>query len=245
MDVCESSFRYLSIFKSIYFFAKYFFIHKNLAPCQLSAHKFNFLLSCDHLLLHSYISNLYTIDTITMDFQESRTIMHSSSYFQPLHSDLMSESFEEEPHDEVSNSIFREDVGTHSPPTIPRANPISCMEDSDDEDDECCYEIEQAMEDQPFMISPYPYSPCQEELEERQRLAKHFLLSGGEQQRPVVDYSCYFQPLPEWEDGVAQSFSTQQTDSCVLQMRLSSSPAHISDTDSMGECDNLSVTRPE
>jgi len=96
----------------------------------------------------------------------------------------------------------------------------------------------------PIPITPYPYSPCQQELEDR----KQYPLP------EVVDYSCYFQPLPD-QDQKPELFSSPNR-SCeemnneshahahrtLLQqdqqhMRLTSSPAQISDTDSMEELD--------
>lgn len=166
-----------------------------------------------------------------------------SSFFQPIHSDLSYESYEEEPtfaQECFNKSIFRQPDdgdGDQSPPTVSRANPIGM-----DEDDEysCCEQDEEMYN----IISPYPYETCQEELEDRQDLVSEMpqlgALSGDPIDSEPINYSFYFQPKFDsssrsvWEDGIAPSNSTQ-TESCAVEQRRTASPAQISDTDSMGE----------
>lgn len=162
------------------------------------------------------------------------------SYFQPLHSDLSYESHDDETNSVqecFNKSIFRqpEDETAGSPPNVGRANPIGMDED---DDDSCCH-------DQEFynVITPYPYSPCQEELEDRQHLVSEIpqlatlsSVGGGD----IVDYSFYFemnleiQPREIVDCEIAHSYSTQ-TGSCGTELREVLSPAQISDTDSMGD----------
>eukprot|EP00545_Synedropsis_sp_CCMP1620_P012464 CAMPEP_0119017118 /NCGR_PEP_ID=MMETSP1176-20130426/15435_1 /TAXON_ID=265551 /ORGANISM="Synedropsis recta cf, Strain CCMP1620" /LENGTH=175 /DNA_ID=CAMNT_0006970731 /DNA_START=34 /DNA_END=558 /DNA_ORIENTATION=- len=161
------------------------------------------------------------------------------SFFQPIHSDLSYESYEEEPtfaQECFNKSIFRqpEDAeGVESPPLVSRANPVGMDEDDDDDDDySCCHDDEMYN-----VITPYPYSPCQEELEDRDHLVSEIpQLATLSDER--IDYSFYFasniQGGSMWEDGIAHSYSTQ-TESCAAEQRRTASPAQISDTDSMGE----------
>lgn len=164
-----------------------------------------------------------------------------SSFFQPIHSDLSYESMEEEPtfdQECFNKSIFRqpEDAEANEQPMlVSRANPVGMDED---DDYSCCQEEEEMYN----IITPYPYSPCQEELEDRDHLVSEMpqlatLSADAEEER--IDYSFYFSPSsrqgrPMWEDGVAQSFSTQ-TETCSVERGHTASPAQISDTDSMGE----------
>ena len=166
-----------------------------------------------------------------------------SSYFQPIHSDLSYESYEEEStfaQECFNKSIFRQpdDAGGNgSPPTVSRANPVGMGED---EDEEFCY-----LDDEIYnVITPYPYSPCQEELEDRHHFVSEIpqlaTLSSDDEAGGAIDYSFYFetkvetQPGQLWEDGIVHSYSTQ-TEACAAELRSVSSPAQISDTDSMGE----------
>lgn len=163
------------------------------------------------------------------------------SYFQPIYSDLSYENQEDEPtiaQEFFSKSIFRqaEDDGMAFPPSVTRANPIGMEEDDEESschDDEC-YNV----------ITPYPYSPCQEELEDRQSLESDIpqlaSLSSIGDVREIIDYSFYFeadlgiQEQEMWEDGIAQP-SLAQTGSCLHELRRFSSSNQISDTESMGD----------
>ena len=134
-----------------------------------------------------------------------------------------------------NKSIFRQfdNVdGAQSPPTVSRANPIGM-----DEDDESC-----SREDDMY-ISPYPYSPCQEELDDRQSLVSDFSipqLANLTEEGETVDYSLYFSSpslVPRrWDDGIIESYSTQ-TEACGVQDSRMSSPVQVSDTDSLGDSD--------
>ncbi|KAI2501696.1 hypothetical protein MHU86_12764 [Fragilaria crotonensis] len=163
------------------------------------------------------------------------------SFFQPIYSDLSYDNHDDEPtysQELFNKSIFRqpEDDGIGSPPTVSRANPIGMEEDDDDSSchDEAFYNV----------ITPYPYSICQEELEDRQSLESEIprlaTLSSIGEARDVIDYSFYFEtdmrlePQQIWDDGIAQSCVTQ-TDSCISEMRRVSFSTQISDTESMGE----------
>jgi hypothetical protein len=175
-----------------------------------------------------------------MESRYQQEYLHCS-YFQPLHSDLSYESHDDEANSVqecFNKSIFRQpdDEATGSPPNVGRANPIGM--DEDDDDDSCCH-------DEEFynVITPYPYSPCQEELEDRQHLVSEIpqlaTLSSVEG-RDIVDYSFYFEmnldihPSEMVDREIAQSYSTQ-TGSCATELREVLSPAQISDTDSMGD----------
>ena len=133
--------------------------------------------------------------------------------FRPIDLDVSAESLEELtllPIDLRSRnkSIFRvsdernEDVV--SPPTVSLANPIrSSLDDEDMRDSEGYHE---------HVISPYPYSPSPEEIEERQHLTTHlgfdwsvresvpFEEDHQENMEGVVesiDYSFYFENVPD------------------------------------------------
>ena len=168
---------------------------------------------------------------------------HFASYFQPIQSDC----FANQPSNELVNmSIFRhQDQGDISPMMVCRANPISTMEGSDDECDE---HFSEPVDD---TISPYPLSPCKEELEHRDHLRHQIHFSWNEKTAEAIDYSFYFEPLPDqmedtsicddvsledlytnnsssfWEDGVAQSFCPQP-DSLAIQSLRTYSPAQVS-----------------
>lgn len=164
----------------------------------------------------------------------------SASFFRPLHSDC---SFDEEPSREcVSRGIFRQSRYDMSPPSMCRANPVSAMEEDDDDDGSnvCPYELS------PSMISPFPLSPCQQELQDRHQLSNQIASSWQE-----VDYSFYFEPLPDqmddesmfddasfedlqtstscpfWEDGVMH-LNISMAESNALNVMRTSSPAQIS-----------------
>jgi hypothetical protein len=180
-----------------------------------------------------------------------------SSYFRPLHSDC---SYDEAPSPEcVSRGIFRQSRGDMSPPSVCRANPISAMEEDDDDDDSNVSHYELS----PCMISPYPLSPSQQELEDRHQLSTQIAFPWQEEKSVAVepfDYSFYFEPLPDqmddesifddasfedlqasnscsfWEDGVMH-FNTSMAESNALKVNRTSSPAQISvssDSDNNG-----------
>jgi hypothetical protein len=163
------------------------------------------------------------------------------SLFQPIYSDLSYDNHEDEPtysQELFNKSIFRqpEGEGIGSPPTVSRANPIGMEEDDDDSSghDEAFFNV----------ITPYPYSLCQEEVEDRlslesdiPRLATFSSIGGACE---VIDYSFYFEtdirlePQHMWEDGIGQSCVTQ-TGSCTSELRRVSFSTQISDTESMGD----------
>jgi hypothetical protein len=166
-----------------------------------------------------------------------------SSFFQPIHSDLSCESYEEEPtfaQECFNKSIFRQPEdpeGSKSPPFVSRANPIGMEEDDSDDDYSCCHE--DVEHDAMYrIITPYPYSPCQEELEDRDHLVSEMpQLATLSAEAPRIDYSFYFSangPGPMWENGIAHSTYTQ-TEACAVEQHRTLSPAQISDTDSMGD----------
>lgn len=124
-------------------------------------------------------------------------------------------------------SIFRgadAEGGFSSPPTVSLANPINPS--VDDDEDECDAEVEAfnmnsqtimttslLMEDdcERGVISPYPYSPTRQELEERDRLTSHLgsdwsiRETDESQDQPmdvqvISDYSFFFENLPPTDD---------------------------------------------
>jgi hypothetical protein len=169
-----------------------------------------------------------------------------SLYIQPIHADSFDDDDEPSPIC-VSMSIFRnQEGGAMSPPTVYRANPICAMEEDERESYDCHYDTS------PYMISPYPLSPCQEEIENRSQLSRE--LDFAWQDKPMVDfidYSFYFEPLPDqmedasfcddasfddfqihnatnfWDEGVAHVCNITH-DTCVHEKFRSSSPAQVS-----------------
>lgn len=172
-----------------------------------------------------------------------------SLYIQPIHADTFDDDEDDPSPICVSMSIFRnQEGGAMSPPTVYRANPISAVEEDDRESYDCNYETSS------YMISPYPLSPCQEEIENRSHLSRELDFAWQEKSTvDFVDYSFYFEPLPDrdqvedasfcddasfddfqvnnatnfWDEGVTHVYSTTQ-DSCVYEAFRSSSPAQIS-----------------
>lgn len=135
--------------------------------------------------------------------------------FRPIDLDLSTESLEDLTIALLSRSksIFRvsdeRNEGDVSPPTVSRANPIrSSIDDEDMREDEDYHE---------GVISPYPYSPSPEEIEERQHLTTQLGFDwsvresvpfeedrqeGMEGVGGSIDYSFYFENVPDMAHDV-------------------------------------------
>mmetsp|Transcript_43737 Transcript_43737/g.49607 ORF Transcript_43737/g.49607 Transcript_43737/m.49607 type:complete len:159 (+) Transcript_43737:98-574(+) len=135
-------------------------------------------------------------------FQQKQEFV-ADTFFQPIHSDVSYDGYEEEQtfaQECFNKSIFRhadESEGSSSPPTVSRANPVGMDYDNDNNDD--LYHIE--YDNQVHRaITPYPYSPSQEEIEDRLHLASELprLASlssaslSSEESFESIDYSQYF-----------------------------------------------------
>jgi hypothetical protein len=136
--------------------------------------------------------------------------------FRPIVLDMSAESLEELTLQDLQSrnkSIFRafdeRNEGVASPPTVSRANPI--LSSLDDED------MREAEDYHEHVISPYPYSPSPEEIEERQHLTTHlgfdwsvresvpleeYRQEGMEGASESIDYSFYFENLPDMAHDV-------------------------------------------
>mmetsp|Transcript_27525 Transcript_27525/g.40667 ORF Transcript_27525/g.40667 Transcript_27525/m.40667 type:complete len:179 (-) Transcript_27525:59-595(-) len=173
---------------------------------------------------------------MTMESFQQRQDLFGSSFFQPIQADPSYEAYEEEQTlaDEYFNkSIFRQpdevdDAG--SPPTVTRANPIGM----DYEDERHIFYDDDELNSG---ITPYPYSPCREEMEDRLDLVSEMpqlaSLSSAESSDSSIDYSCYFGgQLGNGEQPFKNIISSSRTKLCHVQQRRVSSPAQISDTES-------------
>lgn len=146
--------------------------------------------------------------------QELLPVNHMKD-FRPIDLDLSTESLEELTIELESRnkSIFRVSderyEGVVSPPTVSRANPVRSSLDDED--------MREAEDYHERVISPYPYSPSPEEIEERQHLTTHLGFDwsvresvpleedrqeGTEGLGESIDYSFYFENVPDMAHDV-------------------------------------------
>jgi hypothetical protein len=137
--------------------------------------------------------------------QELLPACHTKDFFRPIDLNSSCESLEEPNIQSQNKSIFRvsdePNEGFKSPPTVSRANPIRSSLDDED-----MREVEYLNE---RIISPYPYSPSPEEIEERQHLTAQLGFDWsvresveqeddqtGKEAEHMIDYSFYFENVP-------------------------------------------------
>mmetsp|Transcript_30987 Transcript_30987/g.34275 ORF Transcript_30987/g.34275 Transcript_30987/m.34275 type:complete len:165 (-) Transcript_30987:145-639(-) len=155
-----------------------------------------------------------------MDFKNFQQISESSDDNLPQHmksevsydSDDEEETFAQEC---FNKSIFRraDDLDrSTSPLKFSRANPIGM--DCDDDSSSCYLEEDDELHS---AITPYPYSPSQEELEDRLHLASEMprlAYLSDEDSLESIDYNCYFRkPFVESSKDSYSVIHTQQSHS--------------------------------
>ena len=140
--------------------------------------------------------------------QELMSTKATKGFFRPIDLDLSCDSSDDTTTDlqSMNKSIFRvvDAPETVSPPTFSRANPIrSSIDEEEHYGREGFYE---------HVITPYPYSPSPQEIEERQHLTTQLGFDwsvreavpfdderheGVDNERETVDYSFYFENVPD------------------------------------------------